>query len=536
MRNSRDRLFIAASVALLVAITGLPYLAAGLAGGAEHVFAGFLLNPLDGNSYLAKMTAGWQGDWLFHLPFTAEQGEGHFLFVFYLFLGRLGRELSLPLVLTFHLARLAGAAVMVWALEGFFRDVLPGRRVARLACLLAAFGSGLGWLALPFGRFPSDFWVAEAYPFLSAYANPHFPLGLALVLRLLTPGGSREAKRWPSVWAARAGTLLASLALALILPFGVVVVTTVLAGWLAVEAVIALRSGRAAGEPRPFSPGLQAFLHVPGERLLAMLVGGVPLLVYDLWITRSDPLLAGWNHQNLTPSPAGWDLLLSLSPALLLAVPGFRAALRNRAQGPRLLAAWLVASAVLLYLPLGLQRRFILGVYIPAAGLAALGVDSLAGSGAPGRRRLLAAALLLLSLPTNLVVLLAARHGIQTRDAQLYLTRGEAQALGWLQANTPAETLVMAAPETGLLIPAHSGRRVIYGHPFETVNAAAEKAAVEDFWKDGGQPRPLLLQRGVDVLFVGPRERQLNANLDFPDLDVLYQAGDVTLYAAPPAP
>ncbi len=36
-------------------------------------FGGFLLNPIDGNTYLAKMYQGWQGSWRFSLPFTVEQ-------------------------------------------------------------------------------------------------------------------------------------------------------------------------------------------------------------------------------------------------------------------------------------------------------------------------------------------------------------------------------------------------------------------------------------------------------------------------------
>src|SRR3970282_2930738 len=68
------------------------------------------------------------------------------------------------------------------------------------------------------GEFTSDLWGAEAYPFLSAYANPHFPIGLALVVWLLTPQTGDK------------GWLLAimSFILALISPFGVVIVLVML--------------------------------------------------------------------------------------------------------------------------------------------------------------------------------------------------------------------------------------------------------------------------------------------------------------------
>jgi hypothetical protein len=99
----------------------------------------------------------------------------------------------------------------------------------------------MGWLALFTGAFTSDFWVAETYPFLSAYANPHFPLGLALVLWLLTPASSnrmpgqddpdengRFTRRAGRRLADPFAIVLASLALAAISPFGVVVVLCIL--------------------------------------------------------------------------------------------------------------------------------------------------------------------------------------------------------------------------------------------------------------------------------------------------------------------
>ena len=65
-----------------------------------------------------------------------------------------------------------------------FKHTLKDQSSAQytLALILALFGSGLGWISALFGGITSDFWVAEAYPFLSMYTNPHFPLGLGLLL------------------------------------------------------------------------------------------------------------------------------------------------------------------------------------------------------------------------------------------------------------------------------------------------------------------------------------------------------------------
>jgi hypothetical protein len=145
---------------------------------------------------------------------------------------------------------------------------------------------------------------------------------------------------------------------------------------------------------------------------------------------------------------------------------------------------------------------------------------------------------LALVLPTNLVLLLSFLGAIQTHDLRIFHTQGEAQAFAWIARATPADSLILAAPETGLLLPAHTGRRVIYGHPFETVNAPQEEAAVIAFF---AQPDPAFLaERAVDYVFYGPRERQLSGENSaaveqaLQTLPVLYASQGVTLYAVSP--
>ena len=116
-------------IALLVLLLiSLPYLTAWAAAGPEHTFGGILANPLDGNTYLAKMYEGWRGDWRFTLPYTANPGQGAYIFSFYLFSGHLAKILGLPLILTFHLARLLAAALLLFILWQFLQNLLPESR------------------------------------------------------------------------------------------------------------------------------------------------------------------------------------------------------------------------------------------------------------------------------------------------------------------------------------------------------------------------------------------------------------------------
>jgi len=526
-------LILVAVAAIVLVASFTPYLYAASAAGEGYRFGGFLLNPIDGNSYLAKMRLGWQGEWQFTLPYTAEVGKGSYLFLFYLFLGHLSRLLNISLVWTFHLARFLAVLFMLAALYYFYRAIFPDVRLYSLAFLLAAIGSGMGWLGLLFGGFTADFWVAEAYPFLSAYANPHFPLGLGLLLLIFLPAVLPSATSHP-VFTGRLVAVISrpwisgllALLLAIIAPFGVVIALSVFTGstiW-------------AFFQPREGYPFL-SFLH----RLIWVAVGGAPILVYDLWITTRDPLLSSWNAQNLTPSPPLWDLVVSLSPLLIFAVLGAgwlvmrdQGGQSNLGSGWRVPLVWLVLALLLMVLPVGLQRRFMMGLYVPLALFAVAGITWLA-AGKDQKFWLLAALVVLLVLPTNMVILLTARYGVQNHDPVLYLSQAEAQAIDWLEAHTAPNALVLAAPATGLFIPAQSGRRVIYGHPFETVSAAEEEQAVESFFShtDADSQRWFLNERGVEYVFDGPRERQLGGIADPDSLQLVFQAGDVVIYAVP---
>jgi len=533
MPPQRLRLFpYIVSVIVLLAIT-LPYLIAYQSAGEEYVFRGILLNPMDGNSYLAKMYQGWRGEWLFTLPFTAEQGKGAILFPLYLLLGHLARFFNLSLPLVYHLARLSGAVALLSAMWRFFGAVLPNERTRRAAFLLAALGSGMGWIVVVFAGFTSDFWVAEAYPFLSAYMNPHFPWGMALLLWILTPLENDSNLRTGFLW-----RFFLSLTLALIQPFGVAIALLALGSWVAWEVLLIRPPGVQHGFD--YLPRFRASLKKRQALLIGLLIGGIPPVIYDFWVMGSDPLFSGWNRQNLTPSPALWDLGLSTMPALLLAIIGIISLVHSAREGVAdnagMLAAWVIFGIIALYLPLSLQRRLMTALYVPVAGLAGLGLVWISDH---TRRSLLywTTLALALSLPTNLMILLAVQHVALTHEPLLYMTRGEAQALEWIEQNTPPEALILAAPETGLIIPADTGRRVIYGHPFETVGATQREASLNDFFRSGMDALDFIVADDLDqgvYLFFGPREAELSAQKSPTGLSIVYRDQDVTIYQVAP--
>lgn len=519
MLKNRDAWFVIIISLIVLCLISLPFILAARTSGTDHVFTGFLFNPIDGNTYLAKILQGWQGHWRFKLPYTAESGQGAYIYILYLGLGHLARILNLSNILVFHLARWLSVTFLLWTMWRYFGALFSTSRPRKFAFSLAALGSGMGWLLVASGSLTSDFWVAEAYPFLSSYANPHFPISLALMLWLLMPPLDCELRVW------QFGLMsIAALVLGHLSPFGIVVVVIV------------------AGSEFLRNLLQKVWLWNLFWRLLLIVLFSLPVILYALWAVTVDPVLAGWNVQNLTPSPPLWDLLVSFSPALILAVGGIWAVIRWRKQGSTQepgspdnwtpLILWIGLGFVLMYMPWGLQRRLIIGFYIPVAALAALALEFLASGG--GRRyRNFVLIVLILAIPTNMIVLLAGFQAARTQDPKIYLSQEEYQALTWIVHNTEPDDLVLSSPEMGLFIPAFTGRQVIYGHPFETVDAEnAEKAVTEFFSGEYAetQLQGFVKDRGVDYIFFGPREQTLGPILIHPSWKAAFQSSDVTIF------
>ena len=516
-RNRRqlhpDPWLVLAVAVVLVAATSLPYWLAYRAPEG-YVFSGILLNPADGNSYFAKMREGWAGEWLFRLPYTQDPGPGAFIFTYFLFLGHVARWLNLSLDVVYHGARMVGGLALLltgWAFLGAFTT---SRRARWAMWLLFALGSGLGWLALPFGVFTSDLLVPEAFPFLAVFSNAHFALALALelwILRYTLPGLPAAARPWQG-WLVVG---VATLALAQVQPMVLLSAGLVIGG-------VALWQATVARSLRPFfAPAILTF------GLLAL-----PWLVYDFTLTLRHPVLAEWNAQNLTPTPPLWDVLIAGGAPLLLAAVGFVRAARRRSPRDVILLVWLGLGGLALYAPFALQRRLSVGLWVPVCVLAVEALREVVWPRLrPAWRPLVVGALALLALPTNLIVYAATLGAIASREPDIYWSADEAAALRWLAGHaTPADT-VAAAPEFGLFIPARTAARVLYGHPFETIHAAAQEQLLLDFYAGRASPEAFVAAHQITYVIVGSRERELLGAAWDVDWPVVFASGEVVIYA-----
>ncbi len=500
--------------AVIVALSCLPYLAAWRLSPPGTVYTGLLINHYDGESYYAKMQQGARGDWLFHLPFTPEPHEGAFIFTFYLALGHVASASGIPIPIVYHLARVVAGLWLLLVgyrfIARFFERVLS----RRAAFLLLALSAGFGWVFAPLGVALADLWVVEGFTFLTLLANPHFPAGIALMLVLLM--SVLDLGTEPPRVARLAGAAGLGMLLAVVQPFAVPIVAVVLAAYLALVTL--------CQRQLPWSQAAVA---------AAAMAGSAPIMIYDLAVYRSNPALAAWSAQNVTASLPPWNYALSYGLVLLLAIPGLVVAARRRRATDLFLLAWVGSAAVLLYVPFALQRRFITGLHVPLVLLAAIGLEQVLWPRVSPRRHRWATGLLIAATSlTSFFVPLVAIAGVAAGGGPLVMTPGEAGACAWLARNTAWTETVLAPVESGQFVPAWAGNRVVYGHPFETIDAQRREAEVARFYSartTAAERRDLLQTHRVRYVLVTP-----SSNLDLQPaslgLEQVWSGGGAVVY------
>jgi hypothetical protein len=144
---------------------------------------------------------------------------------------------------------------------------------------------------------------------------------------------------------------------------------------------------------------------------------------------------------------------------------------RDRDKNLNLVAAWLISGVGLAYFPFALQRRFLLGWFIPVGIFALVGLGWITKNQI-SRFRKWFWLIFPISLLTNLFLLFGALQAYTQHRSPLYLSRNDLAVLEWMNREVCLRKSVILTPaDFGLLVPAYTNCRVVYGHPFETVYA-----------------------------------------------------------------
>jgi hypothetical protein len=534
----------------------LPYVLGDRSAPTGHVYMHLIMNPEDSLTYWAKMRQGLAGAWLYTIPFTPEPHQGAAIGLFYVWLGQVARWTGLSLTAVWHSSRFV-ADVLLFVVTFWFTAVFLADKLSRwTAYLLALFGSGLGWLLFLAGQtywlgaFPVDFKQPDAHLFFTALTFPHTTLGTAIILFevvVLKRIGDRILGYWdigilgnisiaqyPNIWLLAITAGLANILLGIVYPFLIYIV--------AVTAVLYFLYLLYQLRTIPWQAGFQIAL---------LFLIPAPLYLYYAWVWQNNAVFRAWDAQAGTPSPP-WPHYLVAFGLLLLLAALFWWKRPSQRQPTAVLWCWIVAVALLVYAPLGPQRRFVQGVHVALAVLAAAGwvqvILPRMGSTAVWQRLIanpryttaklnhFAVVLFLLLMSLSNLFLLAdvARVAGLAQPDLFFRPAVEMAAVEWLQeqGNT---AVVLGAYQTGNLLAAHTSNPVLLGHWAETVAYAEKETAVGQFFNTQTSDewrQAFLAEWNVGYVWFGPREQALGGfdpgTADY--LRPVYTNGGIVIY------
>jgi hypothetical protein len=258
-----------------------------------------------------------------------------------------------------------------------------------------------------------------------------------------------------------------------------------------------------------------------------------PVAVYYGALLAYNPALSEWNSQNVTLAPSPLVLALGLGIPLLIALPGiYRAIRRFEPDGDQFMLIWLVVMLVVMYLPTNTQRRFSAGMMLIIAYFATRSLEDFWFIYVSRRWR---TRLLVVALPLMMMSFVFLLFGNMRVIVGPFLERDYASAFEWLRLNTRPEDVVLASPNVSLWVPAWTGARVVYGHPFETLNAGAREQAVVNWYADSQASNCSDVLNTADYavryIVIGPQEAQLGETACSTELTEVARFGNVAVYA-----
>lgn len=480
----------------LILLTSLPTFLAELSAGDDWVFTGFLFGVQDGNSYIAKMLRGSAGDWLFTTPYTAYPQTGTFAFFPYYLLGKLAASPGLheQLVAIFHWLRIGGIVFLVWSLDRFLRFFLGEEEgLVRWGLALATVGGGLGWLYLAGaerlweGDLPLELYSPESFGFLMLMGLPHllFARGFLLIsiqsiLTVSKPSVQQGVK-------AGLGLLLVGLFQPL----------TTAAAWAVLAAFCVSVFGWTMLVKKQ---DLAVRKEVITRAGLAVLVSS-PVVLYNVVRFATDPVLKGWESQNIILSPPFGDYLLAFGLLLPFALAGAWTWLRQPGAHwvSRLyLVVWLACFPLLAYAPHQLQRRLPEGIWVC---LVVLGLLFLKDH--PRFPRKAALALAATGFLSTSIFWFGTLFTALNPALTAFRSAGEAALFEELQAlQLPSDTIVLADEGISNPLPAWVPVRVLVGHGPESVRYDEIAPRVEMFFQPVNQEESWRLIKEFDVDYV----------------------------------
>ncbi len=516
--------------ALLLAV--LPILRAYEKEDAELQFMGLIGRDVVAlNGYMMLSRQAQDGDHLFENKLTHESTQRTFFNLEWWLIGNTARVKGVSLLVAHRIFHGLTAILLMCAIYALISECTRKLFLRRLILLLCAFGSGFGWINVLATKLlrATSIWEGSAvvhqlgrtfegllfYPtpdliatsiFGLTLTEPHFARAMAFgtLTWVFVLVGERTSKRRYFVLSG-----LSAWAHFIVRPYGIPIVY---ATFLLYPVVLWIRD-RHFRAARWKNVALAAFIPLPQILYYGYLVLG------DI-LAASGPDLPSFSFV-LNIVWLGWPFLLCLAT-----LPGVFP-LRERSTPTIVVGLWLIATFFVgqSYPFYKSGQEAVLAYHVVPPILATIGPlcwlarwfrrsklsSSLAETGIayPVQRTLLAAMILLLSIPSSIYCYRYLFTRSDSPSGPHFLNRDVAEAMHWLDENASRESLVLSRAEFGHFIPRMAVTKSYNGH-YMLTRAAHDKerraADYLEFRQGEHEMRNFARAHGISYLLAGPND------------------------------
>ena len=408
------------------------------------------------------------------------------------------------------------ATVVVIICYKLFRDTLS----TFFTSLVIALGGGLGFMVAPHSN--SLDLSMTSFTFHSAWQRPHEALALASYLVALI-AIYQLLKNKQLIW-----VVISVLSLIVTLVF----YPYYLLSWFLIVglAVILWRSQ----------------LNVKTVIVLGSISIFGAAITWLMYFNLSlNPSFTGVVTQTLT-NPTIPSLLLGYGVLILAPVAGLFY-LPKLTQLEKFLLGWIWISLALSFLPLGIARFYLRGLFMPIVLLNILLLKKLCKQYLPQQAKsmfkMCLVSLLILTSMSNWAIFYTRIQEVDAFNPWYYFTQEEEEALKFIDQELPSNSTFLSAYHIGNHLPAFTSAQVFFGHLIQTPNAKQRSQQVARFysWSMSEQEAVQFLQTNhVKYVYLGREEREfVNAEKDgsltvslsrLPFLEKIYQNQLVEIY------
>jgi arabinosyltransferase C len=470
-------------------------------------YIGFQYNTDDHMVYAAWMRQAMDGHFLMDNRFAVDPQPGLTIHIYFFLLGLLAKVTGIPWAAA--IARFVFGGLFVLLLAKFLRLVTSNETIQKLALVIGCFGAGIGFLAwqplgvdflgssqsplkgILLGHLPNDVWQPEAFVFPSLLTNSLFSVSLCLIIGIFYCV-LRARDSWRPVLPGALGMLL----LMNIHSYDVLTITLVLVGllvtaiaqkqltaqWLIRVVVIGLGAIPAAlwfiyvlQHDQVFRMRADTltytenFRSIFGGYCLLMLVAATGFIVW-LGQLKVDPnatqlkmrfgqtflailaLISSLAAYSASAPGNGYWLTMAiwlLVYALGLVLVGF---FRTRNSALNLVLSWALLGLIIPYFPGLFQRKLMMGLSVPWAILAGIGLCYAVQKLKANEKKLVAALCIIALSGTSIFWLQREFSMIMANDSNttlepVFLSQDTSKIIDYLNDHSGGKrTVVLAMP------------------------------------------------------------------------------------------